>query len=79
METIETLKNAIDTSVDAMEMAIEMENYAEFFEIYGDIYSKLIDSYSPLHSDLTNSEIYDLIFANLIPRSEELVHAGWII
>ena len=79
METIETLKDAIDTAVDAMKMSIEQEDYAEFFEIYGDVYNKLIDSYSPLHSDLTNSEIYDLIFADLIPRSEELVHAGWAI
>ena len=77
METIKTLKMTIDISVDAMEMAIEMENYAEFFEIYGDVYNKLTDSYSPSNSDLTNSEIYDLIFADLIPRSEELVHAGW--
>ena len=76
------LENKIDVAIDAMKMAIEQEDYAEFFEIYGDIYCELDKE---LRLALRQKEerykdvILDLIFNYLIPDSVDTMKESWSV
>jgi len=80
-EELEVFETNIDNVIDAMKMAIEQEDYPEFFEIYGDFYCQLISIYKD--EVISNTEytdkIFSLIFDDLIPRSVDLVKESWNI
>ena len=76
------LEDKIDVVIDAMKMAIEQEDYSEFFELYGDIYCEL-DKELRLalreKEEKYKDEILDLIFNYLIPDSVDIMKESWNI
>lgn len=72
------LENKIEISLDAMKMAIEQEDYNEFFELYGDIYCELVNNLTLIDEEsMIYKSIYSLIYDVLIPDSVDLMKESW--
>lgn len=72
-EWLEFLEAKIDAAIDSMQMSISMEDYNEFFEMFGDVYCLLSKEYAEDDNDKFSGKIFDLIYSSLIPRSVELL------
>ena len=72
------LENKIEISLDAMKMAIEQEDYNEFFELYGDIYCELVNNLTLIDEEsMIYKLMYSLIYDVLIPDSVDLMKESW--
>ena len=80
-ETYRVLEVKVDTIIDAMKMSIEQEDYAEFFELFGDIYCELNTEFTKAVNTKAEEadDLYDLIFSTLIPDSVDLMKETWIM
>ena len=75
------LENKIEVALDAMKMSIEQEDYAEFFELFGDIYCELGDKFTEAVNNKTNEvdTLHSLIYDVLIPDSVDIMKLSWNI
>jgi len=80
-KTTAELSSRIVATLHAMKEAIIQEEYNNFFELYGDIYSEL-DRELACGAERDDkeyiNEIYDLIFYTLIPDSVDLMKETWV-
>lgn len=77
----EELNKKVEIAVDAMKIFVEQEDYDDFFETFGDIYTELNNEYVSAIINKTEDvdRLYDLIYNDLIPNSVDLMKESWNI
>lgn len=77
----EELSKKLEIAVEAMKTFVEQEDYDDFFETFGEIYTKLNNEY--IYAIINKTEdidrLYNLIFDHLIPDSVDLMKESWTV
>lgn len=77
----EELSKKLEIAVEAMKTFVEQEDYDDFFETFGEIYTKLNNEY--IYAIINKTEdidrLYNLIFDHLIPDSVDIMKESWTV